>query len=359
MILNIRDNSTGVTKNIDSFPQTLKGLCIILVVFIHLPWGQDGDWTAWLWISIRKIINFAVATFFFLSAYYTKPYEILRGKGVIQYYRKRLKRLLVPYLFWSIIYILVIPVVTTGNISERWFYYAMTGKGPLYFLLVLVQFTFINPILQQYKNNMYFNIIFWMVTPLSLFFYYSYNFSHSSEFKPELFLCFPWFACYYLGLKLQEEDFFLKIQKLSLLLLFSTWIALLIISMVESYFIYEYSNLFSFSISQITVGSILCSLTMIIIFMKIWSNASDSNEIILISLGNFSMGIFLMHPLYIWIYKFLAFHSFSEIIRFYALDYGYITINLLILFLSLISSYMTSKYLSERFPFLIKNLGLR
>lgn len=50
-------------KNV--YIQSIKGLCIICVVMIHLPWGGiNSEWSAYLWIAVRKVVNFAVATFF-------------------------------------------------------------------------------------------------------------------------------------------------------------------------------------------------------------------------------------------------------------------------------------------------------
>lgn len=345
-------------KHIDVFPQNLKGLCIILVVLIHLPWGQDGEWSAWLWISIRKIINFAVATFFFLSAYYTKSYEDLVKNGIAYYYKKRLKRLLIPYTFWATVYIICIPLLTTGKISDNWIYFYLTGKGPTYFLLALTQFTIINPLLQKYKNNKICNIIFWSITPTYLILYYWYNIKTGTEFKPEQFFCFPWFACYYLGLKLQETSFRAKLNKIPSLILFATCLVLLIFSLVESTFIYSSTGIFSFSISQITFGSILYSIAILILFQSFWNDLSSNKRYIFTAIGDFSMGIFLMHPLFNWIFKFIGIHLPGGTIL-YTHELGFMVMHIIILMLSVTASYYTARQLSIKFPVLIKPLGLK
>lgn len=347
-----------IGKRRDLFTQALKGLCIICVVLIHLPWGQSENWSGWLWISVRQIINFAVATFFFLSAYYTKSSEELHKEGIANYYKKRLRRLIVPYIIWATVYIVAIPLATTGKVSDNWLYYYLTGKGPTYFLLALLQFTLLNPLLQRLKGNKFFNVLFWIITPAYLIFYYSYNLSTGKEFQPEQFFCFPWFACYYLGLKYQDLSFRKKISDFSTIQIFAICLGVLLISNIEAFFLYSTTGLFSFAISQITAGSILYSIGIIILFNAFWKTNADCKRNILVSLGDYSMGIFLMHPTFNWIYKFLFLHMPGGI-EIYSYDFGFMTIHIAVFVLSVISSFIVSKYLSNRFPQLSIPLGLK
>lgn len=80
----------------NQYYQQIRGLCIILVVMIHLPLGLDTGVSSFLWTGIRQIINFPVATFVFLSAYFCKYDSRMLVKD---FYNKRLKRLLIPYLW--------------------------------------------------------------------------------------------------------------------------------------------------------------------------------------------------------------------------------------------------------------------
>lgn len=345
-------------KQLDIFPQSLKGLCIVCVVLIHLPWGQADNWSGWLWISVRQIINFAVATFFFLSAYYTKPFEELYTAGISEYYKKRFRRIMLPYIFWASIYIIIIPLLTSGQISDYWWYYYLTGKGPTYFLLALAQFTLINPLLQKYKNHKIWNRVFILVTPLYLLFYYCYNIKTGHEFRPEQFFCFPWFICYYLGLKMQDKDLKNRIKSYSFLSIFGFYIGALLLSNIEAFYIYYFTGIYSFAISQITIGSIIYSLVVIVLFNNQWQNDTNRKSILLPSLGDYSMGIFLMHPTFNWIYKFIALHTPGGIVA-YSSSIGFTTIHIVVLILSLATSYFVSKFLSTKFPHLTIPLGLK
>ena len=60
---------TIITKS--QYWQTVRGICILAVIMIHCPSGQNYtelDYTAW--IILRQFINFPVAMFIFLAGYF-------------------------------------------------------------------------------------------------------------------------------------------------------------------------------------------------------------------------------------------------------------------------------------------------
>lgn len=348
----------NVSKTLDIFPQNLKGLCIIFVVLIHVPLGIEDEWSGWMWIGIRKAINFAVATFFFLSAYYSPDYVSLQRAGIGAYYRKRLFRLLVPYLVWSIIYIFIWPYIFTGHVDNNWLYFLLTGRAQLYFLLVLAQFTLILPLLQRYKINKTANVLFWSVTPLYLLFYYIYNFSSGEEFKPELVMVFPWFACYYLGLKCRQENVLRKLKQQSIGKMSLLCVVVLFLSIAEALFILRATKLYNFAISQITIGSVAYSICMILLSVAVWSKGLYSKPCRLTPLGDYAMGIFLIHPLCKSAIRTVMFQS-SGITALYLDKNGYILIQLLILVLTLWLSYLASKKLSGISPVMTTVFGFK
>lgn len=342
----------------NQFVQSLKGLCIIFVVMIHLPWGTADNWSVWIWIGVRQIINFAVATFFFLSAYYSKKFNDDDEFSVSHYYGKRMTRLLVPYVIWTSVYVFVIPILTTGQIDSQWLFHMLTGKGPTYFLLALAQFTLLLPLLQRYKSHRWLNVLFWLITPAYLTFYYSYNLTTGEEFRPEQFFCFPWFACYYMGLKMQNQKFSKRICNISVVTVLFVTIIILAVSIVEAAFIYHYTNIMSFAISQITFGSVAYSLIVIILFTILWHGDSQNNKNWLSSIGDYSMGIFLMHPFFNWFFKYIAIHIPGGVV-WYSTSYGMISVHIAILVLSVSASYFVSQKISKTFPQLVNILGLK
>lgn len=60
--------------NKSQYWQMVRGICILAVIMIHCPSGQnytDIDYIAW--IVLRQFINFPVAMFIFLAGYFVTP----------------------------------------------------------------------------------------------------------------------------------------------------------------------------------------------------------------------------------------------------------------------------------------------
>lgn len=83
--------------------QIVRAFSIIAVVMIHT------NATGIVGVLSRPILNFCVAMFVFVSGYLTK----LDIPDVLTFYKKRIKKVLVPYFLWSMIY-----VVASGNINK-------------------------------------------------------------------------------------------------------------------------------------------------------------------------------------------------------------------------------------------------
>ena len=74
--------------------QILRAIAVIAVVMIHTT--PAGQWQ----VFCKPIINFAVATFIFLSGYLTKT----DNDNWLKFYVRRITRVLVPYIIWTAIY---------------------------------------------------------------------------------------------------------------------------------------------------------------------------------------------------------------------------------------------------------------
>lgn len=341
--------------NKDLYVQSLKGICIIMVVLIHLPWGQAGEWTAYLWIAERKIINFAVAVFFFLSAYYTKSYAEIKKSGIIIFYKKRLSRLLIPYIVWTIFYVFILDAVKLGHIPDNWLFLLMTGYGPTYFLLALAQLTLLCPIIQKYDNMILFKFLFYSITPVYTFLYYYWNITNSAELPASQTPCFPWFIFYYLGLKFKGIEIIDTIKLPPPIILYSLLIFSLLFAIAEGNFLYTIIGSLPFAVSQISVGSLFVSGIVILVF---WSAKSNIKDNVLSKIGDYSMGVFLSHTLFNYFFVYIVFHI-EPLKKFYFLEYGYLLLNFSIMLVSLISSFIFSKLLSIYFPKSTKILGLK
>jgi uncharacterized membrane protein YcfT len=96
------------TKDKDNFFQIIRGICIICVVLIHSQNGiiyKDSGVYSFnydYWLIFRQLINFPVAVFVFLTAYFTNITKVIEKPW--PYYISRCKRLVIPFMVWSILY---------------------------------------------------------------------------------------------------------------------------------------------------------------------------------------------------------------------------------------------------------------
>lgn len=118
---------------IDSF----KGLGILGVVIIHLPYAGMPGWL------LGFAVHWAVYSFFFISGWLYAVKGEKRSPG--SHFRRRLRRLGIPYVFFSILFILIDAAgVSIGTVEgERllkdvYKTFVLRGIGTLWFLPVLL-----------------------------------------------------------------------------------------------------------------------------------------------------------------------------------------------------------------------------
>lgn len=136
--------------------QALREIAIIAVVMIHTyPHDLFG-------VYFRAFINFVVAMFIFLSGYLTK----LDYGSWKEFYARRLKHVIIPYVFWS-----TVITVLKGN-YHGFFINLLTGKCLMqyYFIIVYIQFILLTPLISRLLRSK----ISWGVD-------HSTTFSHSAD----------------------------------------------------------------------------------------------------------------------------------------------------------------------------------
>ena len=103
--------STKATRN--NMIQVFRALSIIAVVMIHTT--PPGEWQ----VICRPFLNFAVATFLFLSGYLTK----IENDDWYAFCRKRIIRVFIPYVIWTVIFTLLhnggIPLLVKNLVTAK------------------------------------------------------------------------------------------------------------------------------------------------------------------------------------------------------------------------------------------------
>ena len=136
----------------------LRGFAMLAVVAIHvtnLPLQNLAEKSGHLFFyMVSSFLNFAVPVFVLISALMAAYSEDLRPTPLWPYYKKKLIRLFVPYLAWSLFY-LAFRFVTHGLFLEdilswrNWVAWILQGRAyeHLYFLAVICQFHVLFPLL--------------------------------------------------------------------------------------------------------------------------------------------------------------------------------------------------------------------
>ena len=278
--------------------QTFRALAIIAVVMIHTT--PSGQWQ----VFCKPFINFAVATFIFLSGYLTKT----DNDNWLKFYTRRLTRVLVPYIIWPAIY-RIPDIQSSGPSSLVKNLLCANATTTLYYIFVYIQFVLLTPLLGKLAKSPYRHLA-WLIAPLSviLFKYIPVYGDIQLGKHIELFwndACLGWFTFYYLGVILGNKiiDRQFNIRNLAAL-----YCASLLLQMAEGYLWFTVDP--AGCGSQLKLTSILSStIFLLIIYCAIiyWSNESKCS--LLYTIGDYSFGIYLVHMMFLKGLQPLEFYS--------------------------------------------------
>ncbi len=285
--------------------QIFRAIAIIAVVMIHTT--PAGQWQ----VFCKPFINFAVATFIFLSGYLTKT----DNDNWLKFYIRRITRVLVPYIIWTVIY--SIPDIRSAGPSALVKnLLCANATTTLYYIFVYIQFVLLTPLLGKLAKSPYMHLG-WLIAPLSvILFKYIPVFGDIQLGKHiELFwndACLGWFTFYYLGLVLGNRiiDRQFNIRNLAVL-----YCASLLLQMAEGYLWFTVDP--AGCGSQLNLTSILSStIFMLIIYCVLERRASRGNRgsnkpksRLLCSIGDYSFGIYLVHMIFLKGLEPLVFYS--------------------------------------------------
>lgn len=278
-----------IIKEKNSKIQILRACAIIAVVLIHT--CPAGKWQ----VFVRPFINFAVALFLFLSGYLTNINN-LQWKS---FYKKRIIRVIIPYIIWSVFYT-TISFLENGVDVKKYITNLLSSKATntLYYILVYIQFVVFTPVIAKLAKSKY-NWLGYLIAPFSVCIKYYWVITGITPNKYISILwdicCLGWFTFYYLGLlfgnKILVKNF--KIKKIIVI-----YCITIIIQIIEGYWWFCLGE--KNCGTQIKLSAFLTS--SIFIFISYWyinnPNLKNTSNI-LIKLGDYSFGIYLMHILII------------------------------------------------------------
>lgn len=275
------------------FWDLVKGVSIISVVLIHTTGVDTIGGVIW-----RQFINFPVSIFFFVAGYFCR-YD----GGYKAYLRKKIRRLAVPFVVFSIVYagFDVYLKVRKGVVFSHGEWLASLVSFPSgwgYFVLSLFQCILLSPFINRlsYKGRVFMA----MVSYCSAYVYYFVGCLICTEFHlcrymMPFILCLPWLPMFILGMSIKNMVR-LPVNQFVLMLLAGVS---LLLSVLEGC-VFFYANSLEMAFSQIKPFSIIFSL---MIALYCWHirlikvNATSHLVQGLCLLGKYSFFVYLSHRL--------------------------------------------------------------
>jgi surface polysaccharide O-acyltransferase-like enzyme len=310
------------TKEILSWADLIRVVAIYLVVVVHVSgqltnaWGRIPD-AQWIIADIYGgIARVCVPLFFMISGYLLLP----RSESLGTFYLKRMPRILIPFVAWSLIYLgwycgnhpnICTPafawnlLLVQGAYYHLWFLYSLLG---IYLILPVLRLMF-TP--EPDQKVLWYLIVVWLIfQPILTIAHKFWNFS--IKISPPLaagFVCF-----FFLGYLLGE----IKLSRVKVILSVVIWLISTLITILGTYLFARNSGQFDgFFYDFVSLNVILASGTAFLLLRwlserKPFTSPNIHRVTRALALGSF--GIYLVHILVIeilsgWI-PFLHINSF-------------------------------------------------
>ena len=240
-------------------------------------------------VICKPFINFAVATFIFLSGYLTKA----DNDNWLAFYRRRITRVLVPYFIWTVIYSIQ-DIQSEGLSVLVKNLLCANATTTLYYIFVYIQFVLLTPLLGKLAKSR-FRHLGWIIAPLSVvLFKYIPGFGdiHLGKHVELLWsdACLGWFTFYYIGLILGNKILSPKFNLRNMVFLYCVS---LLLQMVEGYLWFTVDP--AGCGSQLKLTSILSSSIFMLIIYSVLSSNHGTKCRLLGTIGDYSFGIYLVH----------------------------------------------------------------
>ena len=300
--------SIQVNSRSNTFFKALRAVAITGVIYRHVYfpeyvvnldfWDQHFlVLTYFLWGS------FTVSLFIFLSGYFSA--SSFKKSGTIVFWKKRFMRLGIPFIFWSIFYIITKIIFVHHNYSCLDLVQVfLLGKAciPFYFFIVLFQLILLTPLLfSQAKSRTH----VWLPYVVSFLYViaYGYGYMHynlrSCQGLTPIRLFIPWLALFWSGMlcNLYEHEFHNWLSRRKRLLLILTICTYLFSFMSIMYLFHVRGIQTTLAVRNLSVFTFI-PINFLLFVLFLYRHTVIQNRLILL-IGSYSYGIFLIHMLFL------------------------------------------------------------
>lgn len=262
--------------------QVLRGVAIIAVVFIHNT--PDGI----MQVFCRPFLNFAVGLFLFLSG--------LLSSASNWNPRKRIIKVLIPYLVWTLIYSIINRISQPTEIPIAFIKGVLSGNAAaiMYYIFVYCEFTLLVPLIDKLAKSQ-FKYIGFLITPFEILLIRVLPIVLGIELNKYVNMmvtisCLGWFTYFYLGYLLGNRIIVVKTDSKFIYLF---WFISLMIQFVEGYIYYSIGN--EDCGTQLKLSAIITGVLVAILSYNYIIDGKKRDLSVLHFLGNESFGIYFSH----------------------------------------------------------------
>lgn len=281
----------------------LRGYAAICTITVHVSAEyvlrgmneQNFDASFWVGNFFDSFARVSVPVFVMLSG----RFLLLRKETAFEFYRKRFKRILLPFLFWCLFYAFLSSYLKKGCIDLSFVFRLIIEGRPashIWYLYMLIGLYCFSPILGRLLNTSRFSIN--AVGVFLLIFGMVYRgFSWGFSFKPFfLFWFLEYLGFYVLGYSLGKSSFRVPAAALILVYVaFSSAVAILTYY-TKSFYFYSPSS----------AGVAIASLALFKLFSQIETGKSKLSE-----MASLSFGVYLAHIAVLIFFDALLFSKLS------------------------------------------------
>lgn len=281
-----------------------KGAAIIAVVLIHASGSTAnfpvGSFNYEFGIILRQMINFPVGLFVFLAAFFATR-STRESDSYWVTVRKRVWRLALPFLLWSLIYFgakLVRGSLVFEEIPLKLLNGSSVAVG--YFVIVMIQMSLISPLLERFNFKQLIKLL-----PISLLLSLVTTYTLQLVYPESIISKFPYYALpfsiwlpFYIGGLIVGKRKGVVWNGLSIggaLLIYCLCVCL---SFAESTLLLQ--ELRGLATSQLKVTSILTTSSVCLLVIVAGRRSDNNRENVLSWLGERSFYFYLSHMLILW-----------------------------------------------------------
>jgi len=295
-----------------------RGMAIVLVVLAHcagLGWGfrdVDGGALNFGWsVAMRNLALCSLPLFLFVSGYLLGKVHCATWGEYGSYLSKRVSRVAIPYLFWSVFFIALGAVRAVDLLGllgyteeldtarERAFeplnalWILLTGQadGPYYFILMMIQFYLIAPLLARVLDWRFGMLAFFLVHIVWVCGLYSAQL----WWMPDLHFAvvktpfLSWLSIFTFGMYVRRRPGVFDAYPLAVLVPLA--VALYAAAIAETYFFLGFDR-FELAISDIRFSTLAFAFAVILIALRM---KHRDYPLFWQTLGAYSFGIFFIH----------------------------------------------------------------